>query len=359
MFDCPDSILVEHGDFARRFKASLVQNRIPVNGSLEVTFRCNLRCVHCYLGEYRSGIPQMSELSLGEIYHILDEVTDAGCMEFLLTGGEPFVRPDLLDIYDYAKNKGLLMALFTNGTLITPGIADHLADLPPQMTEITLYGATEATYEQVTGIPGSYRRCLRGIDLLLEKEIPLKLKTMLLTLNQHELKAMQQFAAQRGVEFRYDPLLNGGLDGGGIALPFRVAPEQVVETELQDPVRGPEMEDYFQRMVQVKPDNRYVYTCGAGLYNFHIDSYGRMSPCITSRARTYDLRHGTFKEGWENFLLKERSLPSTRETRCHTCPIHGACEQCVGRAYTEGGDPEEPVDYVCQLAHLRANAFRL
>jgi radical SAM protein with 4Fe4S-binding SPASM domain len=359
LIDCTGPTVVEKEGFFKRLKAKSAQGRMPLAGSMEVTMRCNLRCVHCYLGDFRSGIPELRELSLAEIFHIIDQITDAGCLDFLLTGGEPFVRPDLLEIYDYARSKGLLVSIFTNGTLLTPTIADHLAGLPPYSMEITLYGATEVTYERVTGIPGSFERCLRGIDLLLERGIRLKLKTMLLTLNQHELEAMREFSADRGVEFRYDPLLTGAHDGSVAPQTLRIAPEQVIEAELQDPVRSRKMKDFLQRFADLKMDDRYLYTCGAGLHSFHIDPYGRLSPCITSRARTYDLRQGTFKEGWEQFLPQERALPATKTTRCSSCSLHAVCDQCVGWAYTENGDPQEPVDYLCQIAHLRAQAFKI
>ncbi len=357
--DCPSPVMVEDGGFFQRMKEKLGKERLPLEGSLEVTLRCNLRCVHCYLGDFRSGIPDMQELSLAEIRSIIDQVTDAGCLDFLITGGEPFVRPDMLDIYGYAKEKGLLVTIFTNGTLLTPYIADYLADMPPFQAEITLYGASKETYERISGIPGSFERCVRGIDLLLERDISLKLKTMLLTLNHHELEAMQRFSASRGIEFRYDPLINGAHDGGRGPLSYRVDPEKVIEIEMQDPVRSQEMEKFSRRYSKVQVDDKYIYTCGAGRYSFHIDPYGRMSPCITSRARTYDLRKGSFKDGWEQFLPKERSLPTTRITHCTTCLLRGMCEQCVGRAFTETGDSEEPIDYLCQLTHLRAQAFKI
>ena len=135
------------------------------------------------------------------------EVTDAGCLWLLLTGGEPLLRRDFLDIYTYAKRKGLILTLFTNGTLITPRIADYLAEWRPFNIEITLYGATQETYERVTGIPGSYARCRRGIDLLLERKLPLNLKTMVMTLNHHELDQMKSLAASLGVQFRFDPIM--------------------------------------------------------------------------------------------------------------------------------------------------------
>ena len=355
--DCPSPVLTEGSAYFQRMRERLRSTRLPLGGSLEVTPRCNVRCVHCYMGDFRSGDPTLRELSLEEIRGLVDQITEAGCMDLLLTGGEPFVRPDMLDIYDYTREKGLIVTIFTNGTLLSPRIADHLAELPPFGMEITLYGASAETYERVTGIPGSYERCLRGIDLLLDRGIPLKLKTMLLTLNAHEIESMRAFATSRGLPFRFDPLVNGAHDSSRAPLSYRVDPRVVIEIEQQDEVRCSEMNQFVQRYAGVQVDSSRLYTCGAGRYSFHIDAYGRMSPCIASRARSYDLRAGTFLDGWEQFLPKERDLPTTRVTRCTDCRLRSFCQMCVGRAFTESGDPEQPVDYLCRLTHLRANAF--
>ena len=358
--DCPSPVLTESGGYFQRMKERLRSTRLPLEGSLEVTPRCNVRCVHCYMGDFRSGDPTLRELSLEEIRGLVDQIAEAGCMDLLLTGGEPFVRPDMLDIYDYTREKGLIVTIFTNGTLLNPRIADHLAELPPFGMEISLYGASAETYERVTGIPGSYERCLRGIDLLLERGIPLKLKTMLLTLNVHEIDAMGAFAASRGLKFRFDPLVNGAHDDKNEGpLSYRVDPGRVIEIERQDEVRCAEMNKFVQRYAGGQVDSSRLYTCGAGRSSFHIDAYGRMSPCITSRARSYDLRAGTFREGWEQFMPREYSQPATRTTRCTDCRLRSFCEMCVGRAYTESGDAEKPVDYLCQLAHLRAREFKI
>ncbi len=150
----------------------LAVQRLPVSASLEVTFRCNLRCAHCYQEHTSPARLAAGELSLAEIQDILDQAAAEGCLWLLLTGGEPFMRSDFLDIYAYAKRKGFVVTLFTNGTLITDRVADFLADLPPLGIEISLYGATQETYERVTGIPGSHARCIEGIERLLSRRLP-------------------------------------------------------------------------------------------------------------------------------------------------------------------------------------------
>ena len=169
------------------FNIKVLERRIPIVGSFELTERCNLSCKHCYINlPTNNRAARAAELTTEEICRILDEMADAGCMWLLLTGGDPFLRPDFLDIYTYTKKKGICVTVFTNGTMITPKIADYFVELPPRRIEITLYGMTEATYEAVTGLPGSYKKCIRGIELLHERGLPLRLKTIGLTINKHD-----------------------------------------------------------------------------------------------------------------------------------------------------------------------------
>jgi MoaA/NifB/PqqE/SkfB family radical SAM enzyme len=153
--DCPHIPELGYGQFSQRLHDKVAGRRIPLVGSLELTFRCNLRCVHCYVAHGHQGIPGRKELTAGEIRAILEAVVDEGCFWLLLTGGEPLLRPDFLDIYTDAKRKGLIVTLFTNGTLLSPQIADSLAEWRPFVVEVTLYGRTQETYERMMELIGT------------------------------------------------------------------------------------------------------------------------------------------------------------------------------------------------------------
>ncbi len=128
---------------------------MPLQVSIEVTRRCPLECQHCYnnlpMGDQDA---RNREMTKEEHFRMLDELVEMGCFWLLYTGGEIFARKDFLEIYTYAKQKGFLITLFTNGTLINERIADYLVEWPPFAIEITLYGRTKETYEQLTQIPG-------------------------------------------------------------------------------------------------------------------------------------------------------------------------------------------------------------
>lgn len=352
-----------YGDFSTQVHARHGNRRVPVEVSLEVTHRCPLECQHCYNNLPMSDPEaRKSELSLEEYTHLFDELVEAGCLWILFTGGEIFARKDFLEIYTLAKRKGFLITLFTNGTMITPRIADHLAEYRPFAIEITLYGATRETYETLTRIPGSFDRCMKGIRLLLERGLPLKLKTVPTTVNYHEVYEMKRFAEEDlGVEFKFDPLVNPRTDCSQSPLNVRLTPEQAVALEFRDPKR---MNEYLhllegERALAHVPLAPKRYTCGGGHNGCAVDPNGQMTICVLSHRDGFNLRSGSFRQGWDGPLQQIRATPSKGETICTHCQIRSLCSMCPANGELENGDAEAPVDFLCQVAHLRAYSIGL
>jgi radical SAM protein with 4Fe4S-binding SPASM domain len=352
----------QYSDWSSAVHEVSVSKRIPISGTIEVTERCNNRCAHCYVNLPLKDQKAMSnELTFEEHCRVIDEITAAGCLWVCFTGGEIFLRKDFLDIYNYAKKKGLLPTLFTNGTLITPKIADYLVNWRPFNIEITLYGHTQKTYEKITGISGSYNRCMEGIHLLMARGLPLRLKTMALTLNRHELRDMKHFVEDDlGLEFKYDAMINPRCDCSRSPLEVRLSPAEAVELDLQDPKRVKEWQrisEEFPGSYHLLKNSDCLWQCGGGLNSFAIDAYGRLQACVISKNDIYDLRNGSFQEGWQHFLFNLRQKKITKQTKCTACEIKALCNMCPANAQLESMDAESPVDYLCQVAHLRAYCF--
>ncbi|MCM8800425.1 MAG: radical SAM protein [Candidatus Omnitrophica bacterium] len=350
--DCSGIDKVSYEEFSNRIHEKAIKERLPIEGTLEVTLRCNLRCRHCYC----YSDPHKKEMGLREICGVLDEITEAGCLWLLVTGGEPLLRPDFLEIYTYAKKKGLIITLFTNATLITPYLADYLKDYPPFQIEISLYGITSHTYEQVTGIKGSFKDCQRGIELLLERKVPFKLKTTVTTLNKEELFQIKEYAEGLGVDFRFDPIINPRLDGSRQPCSFRLSPEEVIDLDLKDEARHKDWLRFCQQFSQVL-NPQQLFLCHAGLISFHIDAYGQLQICSMLRSFSYDLLKGSFQEGFNNFLFKLRNQRYAFNERCLCCEVAYICDQCPGWSWLENKDLSSPIDYLCQIAHLRHQVF--
>jgi radical SAM protein with 4Fe4S-binding SPASM domain len=350
--------MVGYGEFSQAIHGRCANGqRALLDVSIELTNRCPLQCAHCYnnlpLGD-KDG--RLRELSKEEHFRILDELAELGCLWLLYTGGEIFARPDFLEIYTYAKRKGFLITLFTNGTLITDKVADYLLEWPPFSIEVTMYGLSREVYEAVTGVTGSHARFLRGIEALRRRGLPLKLKTVANSINSDEVLGMKRFAEEElHVEFKFDAVLNPRIDSSKAPLQFRLSPEEVVAFDLQSPGVPDEYRKLAQENIEAPavPDKR-LYACGGGKYSFAIDPYGQASLCALSHGDTYDLRGGSLKEAWEQFIGGLRQKNLTRATRCQSCRIRALCNMCPAFGELENGDAENVVEFLCEVAHLRA-----
>ena len=354
---------VEYGRFSAGLHERFQGKRSAANVSIEVTRRCPLDCLHCYnnlpMGDQAA---RKGEMTLEEHCRLLDELVAQGCLWLLYSGGEIFARKDFLRIYTEAKKRGFLITLFTNGILINEAIADYLAQWRPFSIEITLYGATRETYEALTQKPGSYDRCLRGIQLLLERKLPLKLKTVPTTINQHEVFAMRKMAEGLGVDFKFDPLVNPRIDCSQSPLAVRLSPEEAVALEFHDPKRRTEYRLLAERDLastpsEELPNDRTRYSCGGGVNGCAIDPTGKMSICVISHQQGYNIRKGSFREGWDGPLREIRAQKKTRPSICDRCRIQSLCTMCPANGELENGDPEAPVSFLCQVAHLKAYAL--
>jgi len=297
------------------------------------------------------------ELSKEEHFRMLDELVEMGCFWILYTGGEIFARKDFLEIYTYAKKKGFLITLFTNGIIINEQIADYLAEWPPFAIEITMYGRTRETYEALTAIPGSYDRCLRGIKLLKERGLPLKLKTVATSINKHEVFAMKQFAEELGVEFKCDGQVNPRIDCSQSPLAVRLTPEEVVALDMSDPKVVSEYRKLAKRDLENPPNLSTVdtvYICGGGVNSFAVNANGAVGICVISQQETFSVRDAGVKAVWDESLRELRNRKRTRITKCVECRIQSLCAMCPANGELENGDRESPVDFLCSVAHLRA-----
>jgi radical SAM protein with 4Fe4S-binding SPASM domain len=351
-----------YGEFSADLHQRQGGERVPLQVSIEVTRRCPLECLHCYnnlpMGDMEA---KRRELSKEEHFKMLDELVEMGCFWLLYTGGEIFARKDFLEIYTYAKKKGFLITLFTNGTIINEQIADYLVEWPPFAIEISLYGRTRETYEALTAVPGSYDRCLRGIKLLKERGLPLKLKTVATSVNKHEVLAMQQFAEEElGVEFKVDGQINPRIDCSQSPLAVRVTPEEAVALDMCSPKRVSEYRKLAKAGIENPPALSQIdttYSCGGGMNSFAINANGEVGICVISQLETFGIRDAGVKKVWEQSLLQLRNRKRTTVTKCVECRIQSLCGMCPANGELENGDRESPVAFLCNVAHLRAAAI--
>ena len=349
---------LSYGEFSAALHKRKMGERAPLQVAIEVTRRCPLECQHCYNNLPMGDLEAKSrEMTKEEHFALIDQLVEMGCFWILYTGGEIFARRDFLEIYTYAKKRGFLITLFTNGTIMNEQIADYLAEWPPFAIEITLYGRTRETYETLTMIPGSYDRCLRGIKLLKERGLPLKLKTVPTSINKHEVMAMRRFAEDElGVEFKMDGQINPRIDCSQSPLAVRLTPEDLVALDMALPKGRSEYLRLAKMNIEAALPSKTegVYRCGGGKNSFAINADGEMSICTISQQDSFDIRGGRVNQVWADALLQVRETKPTRDSKCVQCRIRTICGMCPANGELERGDKESPVEFLCHVAHLRA-----
>jgi len=350
---CAENEMLSDSDYLRRLSSRLSIEHSPTYGSMALTNRCNVRCHHCYARPATSnGDAQTGEMDTATHLRILDEITREGCLFLLLTGGEPLLRPDFSEIYTRAKKNGLIVTVFTNGTLVDDRIMALFSDLPPRRVEISIYGATAATHDGITGVIGSFLLARRAADRLVSIGLQVTLKTVLMTRNLTEFDDMKSVASEHGATFRYDPLIFPRMNGDRAPLALRLSPEEIVNLDFSDPEKVRSWQNYEASHRDMPVTNR-LYCCGAGVTCFWIDPYGNLSPCVMARRIIVNIADGAFAPAWKNIVFQMKRTVESDQFACVTCNKKALCGYCPGFLEVETGSETKPSDFLCSIGRLR------
>ena len=336
--------------FWSNLKDKAAQQRTPLHAKIELTYGCNLRCVHCYNPTHQAR----DELTTDQWCRILDQLAQQGCLHLAFTGGELLARKDCFEIFTHAKDRGFTINILTNATLITPSRADRLQALKPYRVELSLYGATAETYERVTGIAGSYHRFVEGIQLLRERKIPIVVKMPVMTLNQHEVGLAQRLVQGWGIQFVYATDIHPRVDGSLEPLDYRLAPAEVVGLN-QDLVGYTEWSaEGSGEKHGTCGDRGEFFNCSCGKTSLAVTPYGQMNLCLALPIPGYDLRQGTVAEGWRELvkLVDDANARPGPTYECPSCDLQSHCRQGPMDAYLETGNLDPCLPYFKELAQL-------
>lgn len=340
---------------------------------VELTERCNNNCIHCNINLPRGDPDARSrEMVTETLSKILTEAADLGCLKVRFTGGEPLIRPDFAELYHYARKLGLRVLIFTNATLITPELADLWGEIPPlERIEVTIYGMSARSCDAVTGIKGSYRAMMHGINLLLERNVPFAPKWVSLPQNAAEEDDYSAWAAS--IPGMNDtPLKTVVLDLRGrrdsevknsLINKLRWSPEEVIRRyNLDDGDAVSEAYAFCQRFAGARGDR--LFTCGAGEGTGCVDAYGNFQLCMLLRhpETVYDLSKGSLEDALMNFFPEVRRKTATDPDymrHCARCLLKGLCDQCPAKSWMEHGTLDTPVEYLCRIAHIYAERIGL
>lgn len=317
------------------------QENIPLDVSLELTHHCNFRCQHCYIPDFSAP----DRLSTERVLELLQELAEVGTMYLTLTGGELFLRRDWLTIARRARKLGFALRLFSNGSLIDPEIAGAIASLPAAV-EVSLYSMNQATFEEITQQPRSFRKTLQGIEHLRKHDVEVILKTPMMVHNYRDLDEIATYAASIGAEFQASPTITARKDGNLATVALRV-PQQKLIPHFGGPHLGCQIPE------EDPHDPRHDGAlCAAASRYCNITTSGDVMACNILPGADGNVRERPFRDVWENspWLNKVRSIRRTDLHTCGTCASLSYCGRCHAQAMVEDGDLYGPSSYAQERA---------
>jgi radical SAM protein with 4Fe4S-binding SPASM domain len=334
---------------------------------IELTERCNNDCIHCCINQPENDKKvKERELNTDEWKGILRQAADLGALSVRFTGGEPLLREDFEELYLYARRLGLKVLLYTNARLMTLGLADLLARIPPlEKIEVTVYGLRAESYEAVSRRPGSFAEFRKGINLLLEKKVPFVVKGALLPPNRDEVAEFDAWAAQipwmdHPPAYALNLELRGRRDSeekNRRIRELRLSPREALTVMARNKESYErDMAEFCKNFLETPSDQ--LFYCGAGRGGA-VDAYGFYQVCLSLRdpALAYDLRRGSLKDALSSHFPKLREMKAGNPeylNRCAVCSLRGLCNQCPARSWSEHGTLDSPVEYLCEMAHEQA-----
>lgn len=332
--------------------------RLPLEGKLDLTYRCNNNCRHCWLRIPPDSAEEKEEFTFAQIRKITDEARKMGCRSWSISGGEPMLRQDFPEIFDYLTVNSNTYSINTNGTLITPKIAKLMARRGRKM--VALYGATKDVHDHITRNPGSFDATMRGFRYLKEAGAGFIIQLVPMKDNYRRFQDMVRFAESLSKHYRVGaPWLylsaSGNKARNAEIILQRLSPEEVVELDKPDLSYEESMKDENYGCCNIS-DNGYLFTsCINSRRDFHIDPYGQMTFCCFIKDPTlrYDLRNGSFKDCWDNFipsLATKVRITKEHDANCGPCALKKDCRFCPVYGYLEHRDFNKKVEYLCAVA---------
>ena len=315
----------------------------------ELTPRCNFNCVHCYLHDHHRS----DELPYDEIIRIIDVLYEKEVLFITFTGGDIFTRKDFLDIYLYAKRKGFIIELYTNGALITEKDIQVFSQYPPLLVDISLYGSCEETYRKVTGISGAFEKVIANIKNLLAAGVRVSVKAPVLNLYYHELPQIKQIAEDLNIPFRTGFEIFPSIDNDPSVQDYAVPLEDSLRYEFTEFDKRPRTfgEDADAEYVDLVKE-RPLFRCKLGRASCAIDYDGNICPCMSFRHVGQKLTAESFDEIWKSFgqYPKMRASPSYN---CLRCEAYDFCDICPAMMQFVHGDLEHIDEHFCKGAKAR------
>lgn len=321
---------------------------VPLTVHLDLTYRCNERCEHCYLDHQDHG-----EMTTLEIRRLLRQLADAGTFFLTLSGGEPLVRRDCFPIIEYARALGFSLKLKTNAILIKEPQARQLRALGVEQVQISVYSHRPEVHDRVTRVPGSLQRTIAAIRRLRSEGLRVTVANILMRGNFQDSHGVRALAAELGAHYTLDPTITPMMDGDTSVLRLRI-PASEIHGAFHDPDLVGNVQEFCAPPPPVDDSAREGLPCSAGHTACYISPYGDVYPCVQFPLPCGNVRKQKFLDIWQHSpqFREVRSIRGKDLPTCSSCAHLGTCTRCPGLAYMEG-NMRGPSSADCEKSFMR------
>jgi len=325
---------------------------IPLGVQLDLTYRCNERCVHCYLDHDDHG-----EMNTAEIKELLDQMAAAGVFFLTISGGEILMRRDFFEIVEHARRLMFCVKLKTNAVMIHESEADRIQGLAPESVQISVYSHRSEVHDAITKLPGSLKKSLAGARLLVERGVKVIFANVVMRDTFDDYAGVRALADEIGAQFTIDPTITPMMDGDRSILKLNLERAQL-EQVLRDPsLHGARPEEYCAPPAGPlsQEDAMDTLPCSASHTFCYVSPYGDVYPCVQFPLPTGNVRTTRFIDIWKHSpqMNEVRSITMNDLPVCSTCSHGGgSCTRCPGLAYMEG-NMRGPSSQDCEKSYAR------
>jgi radical SAM protein with 4Fe4S-binding SPASM domain len=323
-----------------RFLMHKERLNFPARVHMDLTYRCNLKCVHCFQAKNK-----YREFTFKEIEDIFVQLKNAGCLQLIFSGGEPFLRKDFLEILDLADLYGFAIKIMSNGTLFDEKCVDTLKKIRLTYIQVSLYGITEKVHDFATAVPGSFVKTMQGLRLLRENNIKNIIAFLLMKQNCFQLNRLRSFSREHNLNIGLSCFVTPTCDRKLDPLKYRVTDRQVY-----DIMRFPRL----KKSLIGGPKSGNNKTSKISKNFAYIAPNGEVYPQTNLRWSCGNLREKSFIDIWHNSstLKTVRSL-EIDDFECNNCKNLPRCRcYCPSLAYLEHGDLRKTPKEICRFINI-------
>jgi AdoMet-dependent heme synthase len=321
---------------------------VPLSVQLDLTYRCNERCVHCYLDHEDHG-----EMTTAEIKDLLDQLAEAGVLFLTLSGGEIMLRKDFFEILEHARALLFSVKLKTNAILIREKEAKRLHTLGVHSIQISIYSHRPEIHDAITKVGGSFQRSVNAIRFLKSQGLNVTVANALMLQNIRDYPGVRALGEELGVGVTMDPTITPKMDGDRSLLALGLDHSELAKVFRDESLIG-NAEEFCAPPPKVSEDDLDGLPCSAGHTACYVSPYGEVYPCVQFPLPTGNVRKSKFLDIWRHSpqLNEVRSVKLRDMTSCSECAHGGTCSRCPGLAYMEG-NMRGPSSQDCEKSFAR------